>query len=218
MDDKGGLTKMDFRQTIQPNTRPTAASPQPAAPSHDDGGQHHNNKYDDAQTTPVGKWIRAFTLVMLAGIVVLLAAIAYGIGHGPSDNEFKFVDQSKYQAVFLNNGQVYFGNISSLNDKYVRMTGIYYLTQTTSTDSSKSSSYSLVKLGCQQIHDPYDSMVINRQEVSFWENIQDNGKVVSSIKAFKKQNPNGPDCSQVSNQTQASSTTAQGTSDTDTTK
>jgi hypothetical protein len=200
---------MDFRQTIQPN-RSSAPSSQAPAPAPE--GKHE--KYDDSGEgqTSVGKWMRIFTFVMLAGIVVLLAAIAYGVGRSPSDNEFKFVDQSKYQAVFLNSGQVYFGNIESMNDKYVHMGNIYYLTQASSSDSSSSSSnnYSLVKLGCQQIHDPYDAMVINRDEVSFWENLQDNGKVVASIKQFKQQNPNGPDCSKVSSQTQATSTNAQG--------
>jgi hypothetical protein len=86
------------------------------------------------------------------------------------------------------------------------MTNIYYLTQNSSSSSSSSSNnYSLVKLGCQQIHDPLDAMVINRSQVTFWENLNANGKVVSSIKQFQQQNPNGPNCSQVSTQTQASS-------------
>jgi hypothetical protein len=56
----------------------------------------------------------------------------------------------------------------------------------------------LTKLGCQQLHSPEDEMVINRTQIAFWENIKDDGKVVQAIKEFKKQNPNGPNCSQQS--------------------
>jgi hypothetical protein len=200
---------MDFRQTIQPNPRPAASNPQPAHGASDD-----STHAAPAHNFPAGgnKWFKILTVVVLVGIAILLAAIALGIGRGKTDNsESKFVDKSKYQAVFLNNGQVYFGNVQSLNSQYIRMTNIYYLTQAdSSTSSSSSSNYSLVKLGCQQIHDPYDAMVINRDQVSFWENLQDNGKVVSSIKDFKQQNPNGPNCSQVSNQTQATNNSTQG--------
>lgn len=159
--------------------------------------------------------MRGIYLLFLVGIAVLLLCIVLGIGHGSSTtNEAQYVQGSKYQAVFLNNGQVYFGHIQSLNSQYVRMTNIYYLTQ--SGDSS-SSNYSLVKLGCQQIHDPLDQMVINRDQVTFWENLSDSGKVVKSIQQFQQQNPNGPDCSQVSTQTQASGTSSQSSQNSSTT-
>jgi hypothetical protein len=205
---------MDFRQTIQQNPRSAANSSQPTHGGSDDSSRASASSQQAQYSSGGGKWLKVLTVVVVVGIAIILAAIALGLGHGKSnDNEAKFVDKSKYQAVFLNNGQVYFGNVTTLNDQYVRMTNIYYLTQADSSGTSASnSSYSLVKLGCQQIHDPYDAMVINRDQVSFWENLQDNGKVVSSINKFKQQNPNGPDCSQVSNQTQASNSNAQGAS------
>jgi hypothetical protein len=195
---------MDFRQTIQPNSSRPAATGVSTEPTHNEDKKSTKGSGDHSY----GKWMKIFNVVMLVGVAILLAGVALAIGHGQKDNEFSFVQKSKYQAVFLNNGQVYFGNIGSLNDKYVRMTNIYYLTQ---SGDSTSSNYSLVKLGCQQIHDPLVAMVINRSEVSFWENLQNDGKVVTSIQQFQKQNPNGPNCSQVSNQTQASSSaTTQG--------
>lgn len=202
---------MDFRQTIQSNnSRPNSASPAPAAPERkEDKG---SSRFSKGSGFP---WTRLLSVVLLVGVVVLLVGIALAFARG-GDNEGKFVQSSKYQAVFLNNGQVYFGDIQDLNSSYVRMTNIYYLTQSGSGDTSSSTSsnnYSLVKLGCQQIHDPLDEMVINRDQVTFWENLNPNGKVVSSIKQFQQQNPSGPNCSQVSNQTQASgsSSATQGT-------
>jgi len=176
--------------------------------------EHREGKHGDTERVRPG-WLQIFNGILLISIALLIGVVALAITHVSSTNEGKFVDTSKYQAVFLNNGQVYFGNITNLNTQYVRMANIYYLTQgTTSGSNTANNNYSLVKLGCQQIHDPYDSMVISRDQITFWENLQDSGKVVSSIKQFIKQNPNGPDCSQVSSQTQASTSATQGASNT----
>ncbi len=198
---------------MQPSAnRPAPVAPAAPAPEH---------KPERASSkVPKGKlaWTRVVSIVAAVIVVLVVVGAALMVAHGgSSDNENKFIQKSKYQAVFLNNGQVYFGNIKDLNGNYVRMANIYYLTQGSSSSDSNSSgnsNYSLVKLGCQQIHDPLDEMVINRDQVTFWENLNDSGKVVSSIKQFQQQNPNGPDCSQVSNQTQASSSSTQGASST----
>ena len=42
----------------------------------------------------------------------------------------------------------------------------------------------LVKLG-QELHAPEDQMVINKDQILFWENIKDSGKVVQAIDAYK---------------------------------
>lgn len=195
---------MDFRQTTQPtNGRPATVgasplnTPQKEAPRK---GLYRGGN----------KWLNLMSIIVLFGIAILVVAMIFAFTRGGSFKESKYINTSKYQAVFLNNGQVYFGNITNLNVQYMRLTNIYYLTQNSTTDSSgktTAGNYSLVKLGCQQIHDPYDEMIINRSQVTFWENLQDNGKVVTSIKQFIKQNPKGPDCSQVSTQTQASGST-----------
>lgn len=198
---------MDFRQSTQPGAARPAGPTPAAAPEHKDSKQASGKK-------PRGRSLLTFaTAVLLVGVAVLIAVAAVAISRGNTTAEYRYVNTSKYQAVFLNNGQVYFGNVKTLNSKVVRLTDVYYLTQ---SGDATSSNYSLVKLGCQQIHDPYDEMVINREQVTFWENLNADGKVVKSIEEFKKQNPNGPDCSQVSNQTQAGSTTTQGTNTTGT--
>jgi len=199
---------MDFRQTTQPNSgRPAVATPALSGPDHKEEKEFREVK------TKSRNWLQMFNGIMLVGTALLVACVAVALTRSSGNSEHAYVDSSKYQAVFLTNGQVYFGNIDNLNNNYLRMTNIYYLTQ---GSDSKTSSYSLVKLGCQQIHDPIDEMVVNRSQVTFWENLQNDGKVVSSIKQFQKQNPKGPDCSQVSNQTQASSSSTQGSTTTNT--
>src|SRR6185295_13668983 len=81
-----------------------------------------------------------------------------------------------------------------LTDKYMILKNVYYLT-TDQTSANGATNPQLTKLGCQQLHSPTDTMVINRSQVAFWENLQDSGKVVQAIKQFITQNPNGPNCS-----------------------
>jgi hypothetical protein len=193
---------MDFRQTTQPSAgRPAVAPQAPLTPEH----KEVKGTTTSSREKNSNKWFGILAAILLVGIVILISGIALVFSRGSTANEFKYVDSAKYQAVFLSNGQVYFGNINTLNSKYIRMNNVYYLTQGSGTNSSN---YSLVKLGCQQIHDPTDQMIINRDQVTFWENLQSDGKVVSSITQFQKQNPKGPDCSQVSNQTQAGTDTS----------
>ena len=101
------------------------------------------------------------------------------------------VKAKQYQAVFLTNGQVYFGKVSKIDRSYVRLTDIYYLQvqQTvqpedkTKTDS-QTPQVSLAKLG-GELHGPEDVMYISRQQVLFWENLKTDGKVAKAIQDYK---------------------------------
>jgi hypothetical protein len=162
----------------------------------------------------LSKLARAELFVVIVGAALILALVAVYAGSSSTLNgEYKKVNKNEFQAVFLNGGvtsgtvtySTYFGHITGMNDKYVVLDKVYYLTD--STGSNGQSSPQLTKLGCQQLHSPEDQMVINRTQVAFWENLQDNGKVVQAIKQFQQQNPNGPNCSQTSNSSSNSSTT-----------
>jgi hypothetical protein len=194
---------MDFRQANQtPVNRPEVTAAAPATP-------HGAKKVKGSDGSP--QWLSWLNVVILFGAAILLTLIAFSFSRADTKTgEDKYVDTAKYQAVFLNNGQVYFGRIASLNTKYVDLVGVYYLTQNTTTAGGQqqaSGDYTLVKLGCQQIHNPDDRMLINRDQVTFWENLNKDGKVAKSIEEFKKQNPKGPNCSETSTQTQSSNNT-----------
>lgn len=178
------------------------------APSH----PHHKESLG-------ARAVRFELFVVIVGAALLLAAVAMYVGlSGGSAGEQKLVNTDKYQAVFLNGGATsgsvayttYFGHITKLNDKYFVLQDVYYLT-TDQTSSSGQVNPQLTKLGCQQLHSPYDEMVINRSQVAFWENLQSNGKVVTAINQFKTQNPNGPNCSSTAATGTGSSTTPQTT-------
>lgn len=153
-----------------------------------------------------GKWARIGVVAAVAAVVILLlAVIALAAGN---KNESQYVKSDKLQAVFLNTGQVYFGNIKTANSKYFVLSNIYYLQTANSNGSSAASNtnsnVSLVKLGCE-LHEPFDQMVINRDQVTFWENLQDNGQVAKAVATFKQQNPQGQKCTDQSSSASNSS-------------
>jgi hypothetical protein len=127
--------------------------------------------------------------------VVIAALLILGGGGWWLWNKFASPDgikSNQYQAIFLTNGQVYFCHLTHVNAQYMNCDDIYYLQVQSSVqpDTSKSTDknpqVSLAKLG-NELHGPEDHMAINRDQVLFWENLKDSGKVVQAIKQNQKQ-------------------------------
>lgn len=106
------------------------------------------------------------------------------------------IESSKYQAVFLSNGQVYFGKLQSVNDQYLKLTNVFYIQgSSTDTDTSNSedpqqsttanSDRKLIKLG-KEVHGPEDAIIINRDHVQFYENLKSDGEVAKLISQYKE--------------------------------
>ena len=100
----------------------------------------------------------------------------------------------QFQALFLTNGQVYFGHLSNVNGQYVKLNDIFYLqvqqTVQPSSDQNNSNNnqqVSLAKLG-NELHGPEDTMYVARTQVLFWENLKSDGKVVKAITDYKSSN------------------------------
>ncbi|HBK35189.1 hypothetical protein A2239_03730 [Candidatus Uhrbacteria bacterium RIFOXYA2_FULL_40_9] len=91
---------------------------------------------------------------------------------------------SDYQAVFLDNGQVYFGAIFNENTDYYRLTDVYYLQS--GYNMQADSDVALVKLG-KEMHGPEDEMFISKQHILFIEDLTEESKVVQAIQTYKKQ-------------------------------
>ncbi|OGI34681.1 MAG: hypothetical protein A2259_04920 [Candidatus Moranbacteria bacterium RIFOXYA2_FULL_43_15] len=134
--------------------------------------------------------------------MLVIAAVIIGAGYyfffgGKKDfSGSRVVDSSKYQAVFLTNGQVYFGKVSNENSDYVSVSDVYYMVlkkplQNQQRDGEEQNQdqakpeYTLVKLG-KEMHGP-TSMSVNRDQILFVENLADDSKVVSTIKGGGKQ-------------------------------
>src|SRR5258708_2321770 len=72
-------------------------------------------------------WLRLSSILLLFSSTILVVALIISIVNGGPSNQTKYVNTKENQAVFLSNGQVYFGHITTLNDKYMRLDAIYYL-------------------------------------------------------------------------------------------
>ena len=96
---------------------------------------------------------------------------------------------SSYYAVFLNNGQVYFGNMKSQTEREFVLTNVYYLQLENSSQNMQTqlseSRFSLIKMG-NEMHGPTDELFINNQNILFYEKLREDSKVVQSINESKK--------------------------------
>lgn len=103
------------------------------------------------------------------------------------------IDGGKYQAVFLTNGQVYFGKLQGLNGNYMKLTDIYYLQAKSSSTSNPqqtsdqaATDVQLIKLG-SEIHGPVDEMIVSKDQILFFENLKTDSKVSKSIATYQTQ-------------------------------
>jgi len=146
----------------------------------------------DARNNGKQKKTKKQLIAMAIGSILLVAALAAGSWFFYQSSTTANIDNSKYQAVFLTNGQVYFGKLQMLNGNYIKLTDVYYLqAQTTDTTADlqattkdNSSDVQLIKLG-NEIHGPSDEMIISKDQMLFFENLKKDGKVASSIAAYR---------------------------------
>lgn len=133
-------------------------------------------------------------LVSVIAASVLLLALLLGSWLFYRSSTAVAIDNSKYQAVFFTNGQVYFGKLETLNSSYMKLTKVFYL-QAPAAPSSEgtqdpenpqetankpATDIQLIKLG-DEIHGPEDSMIISKDQILFFENLKTEGKVTDSI-------------------------------------
>jgi len=94
------------------------------------------------------------------------------------------VPTGTYQAVFLDNGQTYFGELKKDNDDFYILTNVYYLQSKQGSQSPESlaagENASLVKLG-NEMHGPEDEMRINKAHILFIEDLKGDSKVSKAI-------------------------------------
>lgn len=154
--------------------------------------------------------------VVLVVVIIVLAVFGFlfrdRLFGASSDGEVKgevtSAEESGYQAVFLTNGQVYFGKVSDMNDAYATLNDIYYLQVTNPPlqgegAQNQQQQILLVKLG-NELHGPVDEMKINRDQILFVEDMKEESQVMQKIREYQK-DPQGATRQQP--QTQAPATT-----------
>lgn len=134
---------------------------------------------------------------LIVGVVVFALA-ALGFLYLERLKEVPKQPADKYQAVFLANGQLYFGRLSWPNSQYVTLQDIYYLQvvqqqlqgQQYSQQTGHTPHVSLVKLG-NELHGPEDEMRISRSQILFYEDLKPDSQVVKAIKDYQSK-PQSP--------------------------
>lgn len=162
---------MDDLRRPQPRTQPT-----------------NDRRSSRVSVTQPNLGSKILVALLIVASLLVIATMALGL----LSKRDRFVNDNQYQAVFLSNGQVYFGQLSGLNDKYVVLENIYYLQQDqnqqvqSGDNQNQQTNVSLVKLG-NELHGPEDQMFIARDQILFWENLKADGKVSQAIKNQKQQ-------------------------------
>ena len=121
-------------------------------------------------------------------------------------NDSMKIDQGKFQAVFLTNGQVYFGRVGFHDSSYIELSDIYYLqvkpvlqqseggnandNSANQAQQEQKTELSLVKLG-NELHGPLDRMMLNKDQVVFIEDLKDDSKVTEAITRYKQEQQQG---------------------------
>ena len=121
-----------------------------------------------------------FVLWGVLGLVVL-AVIVWALVRAlqPSDPLAGAIESNRYQAVFLTNGQVYFGRLTAPGGDFYYLRHVYYLTAASSA-KGQAATPQLKKL-TGDLHGPEDEVVINRQQILYVENLNPKGRAAQIL-------------------------------------
>ncbi len=150
------------RGTVRPSERPTA-TPTPTG-------------------TPTSPGSKKWLWVGLAVAVVLFLGVGAVVRHtvfaGPKPAS------DRYQAVFLDNGQVFFGKLKNTTGTYLTLENAYYTTKTSTSEGddkkTDSSNVSISKVG-NEVYGPDDTVQVRAEQVLFWQNLKADSKVAEVI-------------------------------------
>lgn len=177
---------MDFSSRgLQRNTTTRPATTATGGGDQKLGGSDNKFKKPLQQFSkrPGLRWLTGILLV--AGLILVIAALL-GLSITPK-KETSLINKDHYQVVALSDGQAYFGKIRAISGSYIELVDVYYLNNNGSAAEQKSTNVQLIKRGCEP-HQPEDRMVIYRDQVNFWENLQGDGQIVKLIKEYQSNN------------------------------
>lgn len=142
------------------------------------------------------KAIRLIVAIIMILVIAVIAVKACWMAIEVfSGDPIASVSSSDWQAVFLVNGQVYFGKVKAIGNKTLTLNNIYYLQVVTkplqrtqegaanAADPNGNQELTLIKLG-NEIHGPTDRMVINRDQIILTEKLKDKSRVVEAISKY----------------------------------
>lgn len=190
----GGMVNRSEQPQAAAHRAAPQAQPQPRQVEEDPQPRSSHHRAPAPQAERPARFERRrprLPLLIIVGVLVL-ALLAWG-AYSFTRNANTGIDGGRYQAVFLSNGQTYFGKLSVQNDDYMRLTDIYYLQTQAGEESADpqattdQSNVQLIKLG-DEVHGPEDEMIISKDQILFYENLKTDGSVANSIQQFQQSN------------------------------
>jgi len=150
----------------EPKTAPRSSGTQRAAP------EKHSSK-------------KGLLWTIIVAVLILVIAVIGWLVWSNSKSGDTGINNSRYQAVFLVNGQIYFGKLSDANEKSFKLVDIYYpQAQSTGNNEEKTTDTSagiqLIKLG-DEVHGPENEMYISKDQILYYENLKSDSKVAQLI-------------------------------------
>ena len=145
-------------------------------------------EFDAMAPEPVGCYKKRCWKI-IAGIVIILVLVCALFYFNIIPASVLAQLHRNYQAVFLTNGQVYFGKLYRENSKYPTLREVYYLQvtqppQPLQAGETPPANINLVKLG-GELHSPQDEMRINRGQILFIEDLMPDSRVVQAIQQLQ---------------------------------
>jgi hypothetical protein len=89
--------------------------------------------------------------------------------------------RAQYQAVFLTNGQTYFGRYYDRIGAYAKIEDVYYLQQTQGSDPTAAPDTRIVRRG-RELHAPAARMLIPKSSILFVEDLSDSSPIAVFIR------------------------------------
>lgn len=175
----------------RPAEKPQPEPEKPAEPTPARVAPAPRQARADSPTSPAPKRPLRFVAVIIGVVLLVVGGLfAWSTLKGAAAPG---IDTSKYQAVFLVNGDIYFGKLEPAGGDYMKLTNIYYIqsptTQLTDKETQQASTdqnnVKLIKLG-EEIYGPEDAMIISRDQIMLYENLKPNSKVAQAIEKSKQ--------------------------------
>lgn len=167
---------MDFRGSQGRPQRPAPTRQQQTSPQVQPP-VHVTNYREDSKK----RWL--LPLLITAVVLLMLGAVAWhmmkGNGGAPRDD--------RYQAVFLGNGQVFFGKLKNTHGDYLTLEGAYYTRKqdipedaTEEQKAAVNNNVSLARVG-DEVYGPESTLRIKAEQVLFWQDLKSDSKVAKAI-------------------------------------
>lgn len=173
-----------YRQPDEPQQPVARDEPQPRAASRSVASSRKHTEEKSSKKGAVWTVILVILALIIGGVGGYVGSRSFGGGGAIA------IDDSKYQAVYLMNGQLYFGKLSRTDDTHLKLTNVYYLQAKTadsenekgslSSDASSASNFQLIKLA-NAIYGPSDEMIISEDQVLYYQNLNNDSRASQLI-------------------------------------